>query len=463
MRLKIDKRQNNQQMKLAFSEEYRGEAPKDLVKGTESLVAKHRTESPAKDEQLIEEVCERENCKQALARVKANKGSAGVDRMTVQQLPEFLKQHWPAVREQLLSGTYKPQPVKRVEIPKPDGGVRKLGIPTVLDRFIQQAVMQILQCKWDRTFSEHSYGFRPGRSAHQAVEQAQKYLAEGYRWVVDLDLENFFDRVNHDKLMGKIAQWVSDKRMLKLIRVFLTAGVMEDGLVSPVDEGTPQGGPLSPLLSNLVLDEWDRELERRGLRFARYADDCNLYVRSRRAGERVMASATRLLAVKLKLTVNQQKSAVARPWERKFLGFSFTSHRQPKLRIAPQALVRFKGRIRELTSRTRGVSIERMAEELSRYLRGWLGYLGRCQTPSVLRGLEGWSGRRLRSVIWKQWKRSRVRFGELRRRGVGTELAAQTVGSSHGPWRIANSPALALALSNAYFDSLGIPSLTGGQ
>ena len=263
--------------------------------------------------------------------------------------------------------------------------------------------------------------------------------------------------------MGEIAQRVSDKRMLKLIRAFLGAGVMKDGLVSPVDEGTPQGGPLSPLLSNLVLDEWDRELERRGLRFALYADDCNIYVRSRRAGDRVMASATRFLAVKLKLTVNQQKSAVARPWERKFLGFSFTRDRQPKLRIAPQALVRFKGRIRELTSRTRGVSIERMAEELSRYLRGWLGYLGRCQTPSVLRRLEEWTRRRLRSAIWKQWKRSRVRFGELRRRGAGTELAAQTVGSSHGPWRLANSPALALALSNAYFNSLGIPSLTGGQ
>jgi RNA-directed DNA polymerase len=470
VRLKSDKRQNHQptpsgsavQMELAFGEENRGEAPKDLSKGTESLVAKHRIESPARGEQLMEEVCERENCKQALARVKANKGSAGMDRMTVQQLPEFLKQHWPKIREQLLSGTYQPQPVKRVEIPKPDGGVRKLGIPTVLDRFVQQAVMQVLQRRWDPTFSEHSYGFRPGRSAHQAVEQAQQYLAEGYRWVVDLDLEKFFDRVNHDRLMGKIAQRVSDKRMLKLIRAFLTAGVMEDGLVSPVDEGTPQGGPLSPLLSNLVLDEWDRELERRGLRFARYADDCNIYVRSRRTGERVMASVTRFLAGKLKLTVNQQKSAVARPWGRKFLGFSFTWQRQPKRRIAPQALGRFKERVRDLTSRTRGVSIERVAEELSRYLRGWLGYFGRCQTPSVLRGLDEWTRRRLRSVIWKQWKRGRVRFDELRRRGVDRRLAAQTAGSPHGPWRMSNSPALALALSNAYFNSLGIPSLTGG-
>jgi RNA-directed DNA polymerase len=408
----------------------------------------------------MEEVCERENCKQALARVKANKGSAGVDGMTVQQLPEYLKQHWPVIREQLLSGTYKPQPVKRVEIPKPDGGIRKLGIPTVLDRLIQQAVMQVLQRKWDRTFSEHSYGFRPGRSAHQAVEQAQKYIAEGYRWVVDLDLEKFFDRVNHDRLMAKIAERVGDKRMLKLIRAFLTAGVLEDGLVNPVDEGTPQGGPLSPLLSNIVLDEFDRELEQRGLRFARYADDSNIYVRSKRAGERVMESMTRFIATKLKLKVNQQKSMVARPWERKFLGFSFTRAVMPKRRIAPKAVDRFKGRVRELTSRTRGVSIERMAEELSRYLRGWLGYFGKCQTPSVLQSLEEWTRRRLRSAIWKQWKMGKVRFAELRKRGVGKDLAAQSAGSAHGPWRMANSPALGIALPNAYFDSLGIPRLT---
>jgi RNA-directed DNA polymerase len=329
-----DKRQNNQLL-LAFAGEYRGEDPNGPGGGTESLTAKRGTESPAINEQLMEEVCERENCKRALARIKANKGSAGVDGMTVQQLPKYLKQHWPVIREQMLSGTYKPQPVQRVEIPKPDGGVRKLGIPTVLDRFIQQAVMQVLQRRWDRTFSEHSYGFRPGRSAHQAVEQAQKYIAEGYRWVVDLDLEKFFDRVNHDRLMAKIAERVGDKRMLKLIRALLTAGVLEDGLVNPVDEGTPQGGPLSPLLSNIVLDEFDRELEQRGLRFARYADDSNIYVRSKRAGERVMESVTRFIATKLKLKVNEQKSMVARPWERKFLGFSFTNGLKPKRRIAP--------------------------------------------------------------------------------------------------------------------------------
>jgi RNA-directed DNA polymerase len=454
-----DKRQNHQ-LVLAFMEESGSEAPTASEGGTESFAAKRGTESPAIFEQMMEEVCERENCKQALARVKANKGSPGVDGMTVHELPEYLKQHWPAIREQLLSGTYKPQPVKRVEIPKPDGGVRKLGIPTVLDRFVQQAVQQVLQRRWDRTFSEHSYGFRPGRSAHQAVEAAQKYIAEGYRWVVDLDLEKFFDRVSHDKLMAKIAERVSDKRMLKLIRAILTAGVMEEGLVSPVDEGTPQGGPLSPLLSNIVLDEFDREVERRGLRFARYADDSNIYVRSLRAGERVMESLKRFITAKLKLKVNEQKSAVARPWERKFLGFSFTAGREPKRRIAPKAVTRFKERIRELTRRTRGVSIERMAEEVTRYVRGWLGYFGRCQTPSVLEGLEQWLRRRLRSAIWKQWKRGKVRFAELRKRGVGKELAAKTAGSAHGPWWLANSPALAIALPNAYFDSLGIPRLT---
>jgi RNA-directed DNA polymerase len=457
-----DKRQKNQ-LELAFTDESRSEAPRVSEEGIESFVAKRRAESPAIGEQLMEEVCERENCKQALARVKANKGSAGVDGMTVQQLPEYLKQHWPAIREQLLSGTYEPHAVKRVEIDKPDGGVRKLGIPTVVDRFIQQAVMQVLQRKWDWTFSEHSYGFRPGRSAHQAVEAAQKYIAAGYRWCVDLDLEKFFDRVSHDKLMGKVAARVGDKRMLKLIRAFLTAGVMESGLVSPVDEGTPQGGPLSPLLSNIVLDELDQELERRGLRFARYADDSTIYVRSRRAGMRVMESIKRFIATKLKLQVNEQKSAVARPWERKFLGFSFTMNREPKRRIAPKAVLRFKERVRELTRRTRGVSTERMAEELTRYLRGWIGYFGKCETPSVLERLDKWLRRRIRSAIWKQWKRGSVRFAELLKRGVGKDLAAQTAGSAHGPWRLAESPALHFALPNVYFDSLGIPRLAGGR
>jgi RNA-directed DNA polymerase len=453
-----DKRQKNQ-LVLAFTEMSRSEAPRDSGEGTEALMAKRVAESMANSEQLMEEVCGRRNCQQALARVKSNKGSAGIDGMTVEQLPAYLKQHWPTIREQLLRGTYKPQPVKRVEIPKPDGGMRKLGIPTVLDRFIQQTVLQVLQRSWDRTFSEHSYGFRPGRSAHQAVSQAQQYIADGYGWVVDLDLEKFFDRVNHDQLMAKLARRISDKRLLKLIRAFLRAGVLEGGLVSPVDEGTPQGGPLSPLLSNIVLDELDRELERRGHRFVRYADDCNIYVRSQRAGERVMKSVSEFITRKLKLKVNEEKSAVSRPSKRKFLSFSFTWQRKPKRRIAPKAIARFRQRVRELTRRTRGVKVETMIAQLSRYLLGWRGYFGFCQTPSVLRSLEEWLRRRLRSFVWKQWKRGKVRFAELRKRGVSQDLAAQTVGSAHGPWRLSNSPALNIALPNAYFVSLGLTPL----
>jgi len=444
---------------LAFPTGDRSEAPRPEEEGTETLVAKRGTESPAHSERLMEEVCEYENCTQAWKRVKANKGSPGVDGMTVQQLPDYLKQQWPEIREQLLSGTYQPQPVQRVEIEKPEGGMRKLGIPTVVDRFVQQAVLQVLQKRWDPTFSDHSYGFRPKRSARPAVQQAQRYIAEGYRWVVDLDLEKFFDRVNHDRLLAAVAERVSDKRMLKLIRAFLEAGIMEDGLVSAVDEGTPQGGPLSPLLSNLVLDELDRELQQRGHRFARYADDCNIYVRSQRAGQRVMESVSQFITHRLKLKVNEQKSAVARPWERKFLGFSFTAEREPRRRIAPKAMARFKGRIRELTKRTRGISLAKMVENTSIYLRGWLGYFGSCQTPSVLKDLESWLRRRLRAVAWKQWKRGRTRFTELRQRGVNKELAAQTVGSSHGPWRIAQSPALDIALPNAFFLSLGLPPM----
>jgi RNA-directed DNA polymerase len=455
-----DKRQKNQlQMVLAFTGEGRSEAPKARREGTESFTANCETESPAGARQLMEEVCDRENLKRALRRVKANKGSPGIDGMKVGELSGYLKQHWPVLREQLLSGTYQPQPVKRVEIAKPDGGVRKLGIPTVLDRFIQQAVMQVLQRRWDPTFSEHSHGFRPQRSAHQAVAKAQQYIAAGQRWVVDLDLEKFFDRVNHDRLMAAIARRVSDKRMLKLIRALLESGVMENGLVSPVDEGTPQGGPLSPLLSNLVLDELDQELERRQHRFARYADDCNIYVASERAGKRVMQSVTSFIQRRLKLKVNGTKSAVARPQERKFLGFSFTYGAEPRRRIAPKALLRCKQRVRELTQRTKGISLEQMTKELASYLRGWKSYFGYSQTPSVLERLDHWIRRRLRSVIWKQWKRSRVRVAQLRRRNIGTDLAAQTAGSPHGPWRLANSPALSAALPLAFFDALGLPRL----
>src|SRR3984893_8837332 len=340
MSLKDDKQQNIQ-MKLDFSSALTGAARGAAGEESESLGATSGPENPARSNRLMEEVCERENLKEALRQVKGNKGSAGMDGITVDQLTDVLQQHWPVIREPLLNGTYEPKPVRRVGIPKPDGGVRMLGIPTVLDRFIQQAVMQVLQRQWDSTFSEHSYGFRPGRSAHQAVAQAQQYIAAGYSWVIDLDLEKFFDRVNHDKLMGQIAKRVEDKRMLKLIRAFLNAGVMENGLVSPSVEGTPQGGPLSPLLSNLVLDLLDRELELRGHRFVRYADDCNIYVRSEKAGRRVMASVTRFITQKLQLKIDETKSAVARPQERKFLGFSFTNGPAVKRAIAPKALVRF--------------------------------------------------------------------------------------------------------------------------
>jgi RNA-directed DNA polymerase len=397
--------------------------------------------------------------KEALRQVKANKGSAGIDRMTVGQLADYLKQHWPAIREQLLSGTYEPQPVRRVEIPKPDGGVRKLGIPTVLDRFIQQAVMQVLQRRWDPTFSNYSYGFRPGRSAHQAVAQAQQYIAEGYGWVVDFDLENFFDRVNHDKLMGQIAKRVEDKRLLKLIRAFLNAGVMENGLVSPSVEGTPQGGPLSPLLSNLVLDELDRELERRGLRFVRYADDSNIYVRSERAGQRVMESVKRFITKKLKLKVNASKSAVARPQHRKFLGFSFSDAPEVKRSIAPKALDRFKHRIREITRRAKGVSIDETIAELAPYMRGWRSYFGFCETPEVLIRLTRWIRLRLRAALWRQWKTPRRRLEALLALGVRPRLARNTAGSGLGPWYLARAKALSVGLSNAYFKSLGLPTL----
>jgi RNA-directed DNA polymerase len=329
----------------------------------------------------------------------------------------------------------------------------------VLDRFIQQAVLQVLQADWDRTFSEHSYGFRPKRSAHQAVKRAQELIASGHDVVVDIDLEKFFDRVNHDILMGLVAKRVADKRILKLIRGFLTAGVLTDGLVSAMEEGTPQGGPLSPLLSNLMLDVLDKELEKRSLHYVRYADDCNIYVRSQRAGERVMASVEGFLTKRLKLKVNKAKSAVAQPDTRKFLGFSFMGGKQPRRRIAPQSLVRFRSRVRELTRRTRGKSLAQIVEELSVYLTGWCGYFGFCETPSVLRDLDQWTRRRLRAVTWKQWKRGTTRFAELRRRGVGRDLAARTAGSPHGPWRLSNSPALTIALPNAFLASLGLASL----
>jgi RNA-directed DNA polymerase len=328
----------------------------------------------------------------------------------------------------------------------------------VLDRFIQQAVMQVLQRQWNPTFSQYSYGFRPRRSAHQAVAQAQQYIAQGYGWVIDLDLEKFFDRVNHDKLMGQIAKRVEDKRLLKLIRAFLNAGVMENGLVSPSVEGTPQGGPLSPLLSNLVLDELDRELEDRGHRFVRYADDCNIYVRSERAGHRVMTSIKRFITQKLKLKVNEAKSAVARPQERKFLGFSFTAGPNIRRTIAPKSLERFKRRIREITRRAKGVSIKTTVAELAPYMRGWRGYFGFCETPEVLLALTRWVRLRLRAALWRQWKTPRRRRAALIALRVSGELC-NTASSGRGPWHLARSKALSIGLSNAHFKSLGLPSL----
>src|SRR6266481_4914249 len=458
MHLRNDKRQNIQK-KLDFPSESTGEACQTGREETESRPTMHGPENPANTLGLMEEVCQRENLLEAWRRVKANKGSAGIDGMTVGQLSGYLKEHWPTIREQLLNGTYEPQPVRRVEIEKPDGGgMRKLGIPTTLDRFLQQAVMQVLQRRWNPTFSDHSYGFRPGRSAHQAVTQAQLYLAEGYGWVIDLDLEKFFDRVNHDKLMGQVAKRVEDKRLLKLIRAFLNAGVMENGLVSPSVEGTPQGGPLSPLLSNLVLDELDRELERRGHRFVRYADDCNIYVRSERAGQRVMESISRFITQKLKLKVNEAKSAVARPQERKFLGFSFTAGPDIKRTIAPKSMERFKQRIRDITRRAKGVSIKTTMEELAQYMRGWRGYFGFCETPEVLIALTRWVRLRLRAALWRQWKTPRRRRAALIANGVLGELR-NTAGSGRGPWHLARSKALSVGLSNAHFKSLGLPSL----
>src|SRR5215467_6162700 len=436
----------------------RGEATRPDWQEVEAVTATTERESPAPTEHLMEAICDSDNIETALRAVVRNKGAPGVDGITVQQLPGILKARWSEIENQLLQGRYQPQPVRRVRIPKPAGGTRDLGIPTVIDRVIQQAVLQRLQPQWDPTFSEHSYGFRPGRSAHQAVAQAQAYVIEGYRFVVDIDLAKFFDRVNHDRLMAAVSARVSDQRVLRLIRGYLRAGVLNGGLFEESREGTPQGGPLSPLLSNLVLDELDHELERRGHRFVRYADDCNIYVRSERAGQRVMESISRFITQKLKLKVNEAKSAVARPQERKFLGFSFTAGPEVKRVIAPKALDRFRQRIREVTRRAKSVSIETTMEELAPYMRGWRGYFGFCETPEKLVALTRWVRLRLRAALWRQWKTPRRRRAALIALRVLGELR-NTAASGRGPWNIARSKALSVGLSNAYLKSLGLPAL----
>jgi RNA-directed DNA polymerase len=441
-----------------FDEAQTGEAVEQPREGTELETPTTETEIP-RISRVMEMVVAKGNAKRALERVLQNKGAPGFDGMKVEQLPEYLRVHWKRIRQELLDGTYQPQPLRRVEIPKPGGGMRKLGIPTVLDRFVQQAMQQILQGYFDDTFSKSNFGFRPRRSAHQAVWQAQQYVSSGLRWVVDFDLEKFFDTVNHDILMGLLASRVEDKSALKLVRKYLKAGVLEEGLVKPTTEGQPQGGPLSPLLSNVMLDVLDKELERRGHKFVRYADDCNVYVASERAGARVMTSITEFLHKKLKLRVNKEKSAVDRPQHRKFLGFSFTGGKSPRRRVAPQAIARMKKRVRDLTRKTKGMSLQQTVEQLARYLIGWRGYFGFCETPSVLTTLDQWIRRRLRRFIWIQWKRGRKRYAELRARGVGKDLAAQTAGSPHGAWRLSNSPALSIAFPNKYFSELGLPQL----
>src|SRR3954452_14166071 len=445
------------QLELALPMPGRGEAPRLDWQEVEAVTTTER-ESPAPTEHLMEAICDPDNIEAALRAVVRNKGAPGVDGITVQQLPGILKARWSKIEDQLLQGRYQPQPVRRVRIPKPAGGTRNLGIPTVIDRVIQQAVLQRLQPQWDPTFSEHSYGFRPGRSAHQAVAQAQAFVIAGYRFVVDIDLAKFFDRVNHDRLMAAVAARVSDRRVLRLIRGYLRAGVLNGGLFEESGEGTPQGGPLSPLLSNLVLDELDRELERRGHRFVRYADDCNIYVRSEKAGRRVMASLTRFIERRLKLQINTEKSAVAQPWRRSFLGFTVRNDRTFRRCSADKAIARFKHRVRALTGRHRGITLERMIRELVPYLRGWAGYFGFSQWRE-LASLDGWIRRRLRCVVWVQWKTRGRRYRELRRLKVSERLASAAIFSPKGPWRLSAVEALHRAFTKARFARLGLLSM----
>lgn len=408
---------------------------------------------------LMEAVCERGNLQLAYQRVVENKGAAGVDGIGVAEFKDHLKQQWPTIKAKLLAGSYMPSPVRRVDIAKPQGGTRTLGIPTLMDRMIQQALHQALSPIFEEEFSESSYGFRPGRNAHQAVKAAQQYVAEGRRVVVDMDLEKFFDRVNHDLLMEKLSKKIDDRRVLRLIRRYLEAGMMAEGIVSPRTEGTPQGGPLSPLLSNILLTDLDRELERRGHAFCRYADDCNIYVRTQQAGERVMASITRFLADKLKLTVNMTKSAVARPWERKFLGYSMTWHKAPRLRIAPASYQRLEQRVREVLNGARGRSLRAAIEELNPLLRGWMAYFRLTQTKKALEEFDGWLRHKLRCILWRQWKRPYTRAVNLMKAGLGEERAFRSAFNQRGPWWNSGASHMNQAFPKSFFDRLGLVSL----
>ena len=408
---------------------------------------------------LLNQILSRENMLQALKRVEQNKGSHGVDMMPVQNLRQHIVENWLSIKEAILKGTYEPMPVRRVEIPKPDGGVRLLGIPTVTDRLIQQAIAQVLSKVYDPTFSENSYGFRPNRSAHDAVRKAKEYIRDGHRWVVDMDLEKFFDKVNHDRLMGTLAKRIQDKPLLKLIRKYLQSGVMINGVVSSTLEGTPQGGPLSPLLSNIVLDELDKELERRGHKFVRYADDCNIYVKSKRAGLRTMASIQRFIEGTLRLKVNEKKSAVDRPWKRKFLGFSFTYHKEPKVRIAKESLKRMKNKVREITSRKMPYPMEYRIQKLNQYLMGWCGYFALADTKSIFLELDQWIRRRLRMCLWKNWKKPKTKIRNLIQLGVPQWQAYEWGNTRKSYWRISNSPILHRTLGNSYWRNQGLKSL----
>jgi group II intron reverse transcriptase/maturase len=428
-----------------------------MSRGDEATTATHGDERSGTD-RLMERVVEGSNVQAALKRVKRNKGSPGIDGMTVEELPTWLVTGWVAVREQLLAGTYRPKPVREQEIPKSDGGVRKLGIPTALDRLIQLAILQVLQPKFDPTFSEHSHGFRPGRSAHDAVREAQRYIQSGKKWVVDVDLEKFFDRVNHDVLMGRLEKRIGDKRMLGLIRRYLEAGIMANGVVTERYEGTPQGGPLSPLLANVLLDEVDKELEKRGHAFVRYADDCNVYVASKRAGEDVMQLLRKQYA-RLRLRINEAKSAVAKPRDRKFLGYSFwTDKGTVKPCVAWKALEKLKGRVRDITARNGGRSMTAVIDELRSYLPGWKQYFHLAKTPSVFKKLDEWLRHRLRQLQLKQWKRGTTVFRKLRRLGIPEELAAKAAANSQRWWHTSAGP-LQFALPNKHFDKLGVPRL----